>query len=382
MKKSLSIMFALLLLFLLPACGGEEEEDDWGNDGDGGNNEGNGGWESQEDKPGKVLKTRGFLGITALALGQDDRLYVGGVTRGDLYSDDSGTADALLVAFDAKGSELWGKQWDVYESYDDVKHIITDKDGYIYISGGTHVTFVMKFAPDGTKIWEQFPEFDLISSLVLDSQQNVYICRNNEIVKYSSDGKKLQSYKFLDESTSDPAKSTNINVLAVDSEGNLYAGAYTYLDLFADNTGKTDAVLVKFAPDGTRLWGKQWGTEGEDYVRSILFDNYNNILVVLGLNTTSNNAENRTTLNLKLSPNGDKILETDHSCKIAAICNDGNIYCVIGKKITKYNSNWEYLSSLPEYEYKYVDNVTCDSGNNVYAKNNQSIIKFSPSDFK
>ena len=141
MKKALSIMFALLLLFLLPACGGDEDDDDGDtpSGGDGGNNEGNGGWESQEDKPGKVLKTRGFLGITALALGQDDRLYVGGVTRGDLYSDDSGTADALLVAFDAKGSELWGKQWDVYESYDDVKHIITDKDGYIYIYQEEHM---------------------------------------------------------------------------------------------------------------------------------------------------------------------------------------------------------------------------------------------------
>ena len=371
MKKALSIMFALLLLFLLPACGGEEDDydGDTPSGGDGGNGD-NGGWESQEDKPGKVLQTRGFLGITTLALGQDDTLYVGGVTRADLYSDASGTADALLVAFDAKGSELWGKQWDVYKDYDAIEYITIDNNGYIYISGGSHVTFVMKFAPDGAKIWEQFPEFGGITSLVLDSHQNVYISNydESEIIKYSTDGKALQSYKILDE----PLKPKIVS-LAVDSEGNIYVVGQTSESLFAENAGKIDAFLVKLAPDGTQLWGKQWGSNENDYIYSSIIDDENNLYVV------------GNTL-FKFSPDGEITWQQTKKYTSITIDKDRYIYVATkenGGNIDKYDSNGMHIGSF-FMNYSRVMQIVCGNKGTIYVssinqKNKQNIIKISSS---
>lgn len=373
MKKKL-FFIALLLVFVLISCGGEEEEEDWGNDGDGGNsgnNEENGGWESQEDKPGKVLQTS-IAGISAMAIGLDDILYVGGAKRE--YSKKS---DALLVAFDTKGKELWSKQWDYQESADRINHIVSDKYGNIYVAGNTYDSFVVKFAPDGTKIWEQLPEFGNIFSLTFDSQQNVYISYNNEIIKYSTEGKKLQSYKISDAS--------EINDLTVDSEGNIYAVGGTYDSLFAENAGVNDAFLVKLAPDGTQLWGKQLGSKGEDWIGSIVFGKNDNIFVALELNSVANNPNDVEKMLLKISPDGNQISEINRWCKIVTNCNDNNIYCVGKNQIDKYTFDGEYLGSSPEDEHYNISAITCDSKNNIYIvnlKNEQNIIKISPSDFK
>ena len=158
--KFFKYLFVLLSLILIVSCGGDEDDydGDTPSGGDGGNGD-NGGWESREDKSGKVLQTS-ISGIYAMAIGLDDNLYVGGAKRE--YSKKS---DALLVAFDTKGKELWSKQWDYQESADSVNNIVTDKYGNIYVSGRSYDSFVIKFAPDGTKIWEQLPEFGNIFSL-------------------------------------------------------------------------------------------------------------------------------------------------------------------------------------------------------------------------
>ena len=400
MKKALSIMFALLLLFLLPACGGDEEEDDWGNDGDGGNsgnNEENGGWESQEGQEGKILKFEDDLSksfLQQIVMGLDDEIYVAGFTYDNLYAERSGKNDPFLLAIDPKGKKLWGKQWGVpviNSSNNDVSGLSIDSDGNIYVSiyGNPSIT---KFSPDGTKVWEIFPDLlkGNLSRLTFDKHNNFFIGVYNhyndgisDIIKYSAQGKVLQSYNISGNSSNPTGGETHISALAVDSEDNIYAGGSTYNSLFAENAGIIDAFLVKLAPDGTQLWGKQWGTKGEDSVRSILLDNHNNIFVTSGLNTTSNNAKDRATLNLKFSPNGDKILETNYSCNKATMCND-NIYCINNNQIYKYNSNGEYLGNLIACEADSLKTIVCDNKENVYVSTARSIkiIKFSPSDFK
>ena len=385
MKKALSIMFALLLLFLLPACGGEEDDYDGGNNGDGGNSDGNGGWESQEDQDYEILKTRGFSFIHSLAMGLDNVLYVGGKTMEDLYSDgltETKKADALLVAFSAKGKDLWGKQWDVYQSdKDSIRKIVIDKQGNIYVTGGYKpALFVMKFKSDGTKIWEQFPEFDDIYSLALDEEENVYVSYRYEIVKYSTDGKELQRYNISDEVQG----ITGIYALTIDSKGNIYAGGYTSFSLFADNAGKTDAFLVKIAPDGTQLWGKQWGGSGEDQVKTILLENNDDIFVALGMNVTSNSANEKTDFALRISPDGDKLWEIDQQCYPATICNNSH-YCIDDNQIFKYDSKGECVGNYSaEYEEGDLNKIVCDSQENVYvsALHSTKIIKIPSSEIK
>ena len=128
----------------------------------------------------------------------------------------------------------------------------------IYIQGGGWNPFVMKFSPDGSKIWEKFPEVVSVLCLALDKAGNVYAGTGyGDILKFSPEGKELWHHNI---STED-AKG-QIKALAVDSEGNVYAGGYTWDDLFGTNAGETDAFLVKIAPDKTHIWEKQWGGGG------------------------------------------------------------------------------------------------------------------------
>lgn len=236
-----TLILALTVMMMLLSC--VEDEDINGN-GDGK------GWE-------KEWSSEKIDTLNAIAVSPDDTVYVGGETWGNLYSEKEGDRDAFFAVFNPKGDELWGKQWAANDGRNDVQGLVVDDEGDIYVGGGQS-SFIMKFSPDGTKIWEKFPEVDSVSCLTLDKAGNVYAgVSSGDILKFSPEGKELWRHNI---STEDAEG--QINALAVDSEGNIYAGGYTWDDLFETNAGETDAFLVKIAPDKTHIWEKQWGGGG------------------------------------------------------------------------------------------------------------------------
>ena len=347
MKKSLSIMFTLLLLFLLPACGGEEEEDDWGNDGDtpSGGDGGNG------DNGLEEWKINFEANVANIALDQNNEIiYIAGSTQQSLYSELIANKEIFLAAFNSKGEELWGKQWDINGSPSSVTGVIVAKFNNIYIGGGTHLNpFIMKFASNGTKLWELFPE-EGVRALAVDSEGNIYV-GHNIIIKYSPDGKEMQRYDFSSTQTPD------ITTLAVDSEGNIYAGGFTWGNLFADNAGNIDAFLVKIAPDGTQLWGKQWGGGNSDEIFELVIDKDN--IYVLGENSIDDEKIS------KISSTGEKIWEyySEHTY-FGMTINNSNIYLIAGKKLDKINLNGEQIGSYSQMSDLY--DVTHDNDGNIY----------------
>lgn len=127
-----------------------------------------------------------------------------------------------------------------------------------YMQEGGFDSFLIKFSADGTKIWEKFPEIDSVTCLGLDRSGNVYAGTGyGDILKYSPEGKELWRHNI---STEDAEGI--INAVAVDSEGNVYAGGSTWDSLFGENAGETDAFIVKIALDKTNIWKKQWGGGG------------------------------------------------------------------------------------------------------------------------
>ena len=115
-----------------------------------------------------------------------------------------------------------------------------DYTGNIYVAGETYGTFdantnigyldvvILKVAPDGTKLWSR-----QIGSSAYDHAQGV----------------------------------------AVDSAGYVYVTGYTYLTFDNNvNMGALDIFIVKYSPDGTKLWSRQIGSSGTDYAYGISLD--------------------------------------------------------------------------------------------------------------
>ena len=331
MKKLLWI--ALLLVFVLISCGGEEEDDDWGNDGDGGNGQN----QHNEDKYSEInlgSKTR----ILSVAVGNNDKIYMGGGTDVNLYGELVGeTSNAFLAAFNEKGENLWGKQWGNNNKDTYIVALLIDKQNNIYAIGGTyHNVFVSKFSSEGVKIWENFPEIKHIASLTISDSGNLYVGSHYEaaeILKYSPEGQEIWRHKIYENQT------IVIEALAVDSEENIYVGGYTSASLFAENVGGHDAVLIKIAPDGTQLWGKQWGSTKDDEVKDLLF--YNNNIYVAG--RTSKQAE----ILVKFSTEGDKIWGVEgNNINYSSMTSDGANYIYV-------NTTLRNIDGAKDCIYKY-----------------------------
>ena len=343
-------VITLGVIFLLSSCGIDDTID--GNDGDNGSSSD---WE-------KEWGSEDVDRLYSIAVSPDDTVYVGGKTFGDLYSEKEGESDAFLAAFNLKGKELWGKQWSVKDDRSDVQGLVVDDAGNIYAGGGDN-PFIMKFSPDGTKIWEKFPEVDSVLCLALDNSGNVYAGTGyGDILKFSPEGKELWHYNI---STEDAEG--EIKALAVDSEGNIYAGGTTWGSLFEENAGGTDAFLVKIAPDGAHVWKKQWGGKGDDSVYAIAADGTKNIYVAAGSFEESE-------VLAKYSPEGKKIWgyteEQSHYSSIA-IDNENSIYFGSGgynDRIHRYNSDGEKIwSSNDAGETKWsAIGIALDSNGNLY----------------
>lgn len=242
----------------------------------------------------------------------------------------------------------------------------------------------MKFSPDGSKIWEKFPEVDSITCLTIDKYWNVYAGTSyGDILKFSPEGKELWHHNI---STEDAEG--QINALAVDSEGNIYAGGKTgeWDDLFGENAGGRDAFLVKIAPDKTHIWEKQWGGTGDDRVYSLAVDNMNNIYVAGG--TTGTNE-----ILLKYSSDGKKLWGNEGSVvnyNSMVLDDENNLYVGIGYKknlVEKYNSDgkktWD-TNDEGKWEWG-AAGIALDSYGNLYVcggKNSNYLIKIPASEME
>ena len=232
-----TLILALTVMMMLLSC--VEDEDINGN-GDGK------GWEKEwgSDRTDS---------LNAIAVSPDDTVYVGGMTLGELYAPKVGI-DATLAAFNPNGDELWGKQW----GNGSIRTLIADGFGNVYAGGGD-VFNLIKISSDGKEIWRKInDDANWFQVLAIDLAGNIYGGKiNGDITKFSPEGKELWHHNI---STED-AKG-EIKALAVDSEGNIYAGGLAWNDLFGESAGGSDAFLVKIAPDKTHIWEKQWGGGG------------------------------------------------------------------------------------------------------------------------
>jgi hypothetical protein len=293
----------------------------------------------------------------AVAVDADGNTFVAGAyNMGEL------NADALLQKYAPDGTLLWAKTWG--DSLNDFAYgVAVDSDGNAYVTGNTIVVglaqqvLILKYAPDGTLLWQKRWGGDMYSSgraIALDGVGAVYVTGFSAgtvsgyeamlLLKYDTDG------NYVDVRALEANNDMDGYALSIDGAGNIYiAGVFQdtasgydnmlmvkyssslalqwekhwgslmtddawAIDTDADGNiyiagetwgygeGFTDVVLLKLAPDASSIWQRTWGGPDHDQAFAMTLDGAGN--VYLAGTTVSFGAGLYDGLALKFSPSG------------------------------------------------------------------------------
>ncbi|MCE3258679.1 MAG: hypothetical protein K0S12_320 [Bacteroidetes bacterium] len=228
-----------------------------------------------------------------------------------------GNWDAYLVKFNSAGVRQWATYYGG-NNEDNGYCCVADPQGNVYMTGKTRAqgniiatpgahqiaaygfeeAFLVKFNSNGTRVWGTFygaEDVDIGFGCAIDSEGNVYMSgHTNSTVNISTPGCHQSTHAtagwgwdaFLAKFDENGVRlwgtyyGGNGNDMgygcAVDHKDNIYmsgksdtygAGNIIAIDGAHQTTfagGNSDAFLVKFKPNGVRLWGTYYGGGGED----------------------------------------------------------------------------------------------------------------------
>jgi hypothetical protein len=167
--------------------------------------------------------------------------YVVGYTYGSFpgFTNTSGSSDAFVVKYDQAGSRQWLIQIGT-DGSDQANGVDLDAADNVYIAGRTSGTFPNKQSSGSSDVF---------------------------LIKYDMSG----NHQWTSQGGGTGFDATQ--KIAVDPAGNSYITGSTgsYLDGFS-NLGGSDVFMIKYLPDGTRHWAKQWGGMGDDYSFDVALD--------------------------------------------------------------------------------------------------------------
>lgn len=202
----------------------------------------------------------------------------------------------------------WTKLMGVNSASTTAYGIDDDSKGYIYLSGytdgpldgqilnGTRDLLLIKFAPDGEKIWTKlFGAFGAQTYnmfIDIDLYENIYVTGYTNgnldgqiktgnidlfLIKFNSSGEKLFTKLF-----GAPSGEVNPIYLKIDKENNILISGKTdsNLDGIYKN-GLWDTFLIKYSSNGIKKWTKLLGATGAStFPQSMKILSKNNIFII------------------------------------------------------------------------------------------------------
>ena len=208
----------------------------------------------------------------------------------------------LVITFSSRSQTrlIWGRQYGTnQEEY--VRNHVVDKSGNLFIAGNTRGVlrdknagktdgFLTKIDSSGNVVWSrQFgSESDEdVQWSAIDTKSNVYIVGSTTgvlgdknygkedifLVKYSPEGKKIWAKQFGSDSA-DVAPG-----IFVDTKGFIYLTGATMGVLGKSGSGSQDAFIMKLDNNGASMFVQQFGTPAPDMCSAITGDNMGNIFV-------------------------------------------------------------------------------------------------------
>ncbi len=238
--------------------------------------DGNREWLRQFGVP--AVADRGY----AVATDATGNIYVTGYTRGDLAATNLGDKDVYLAKLDPNGTQLWVQQfgsagedkgWGVAATADGVR-LGGMTSGAMGAPAGALDGWVARYDAAGSRAWlQQFGTAgnEEVWGLTADAAGNTYVAAYSA----GSFAGPLAGDKDLVAARFDPngvmtwadQLGTDLNdkgaAIGLDGSGNLYVAGFSDGSI-GTNVGKFDAILVKYAPDTTRVWTRQFGTVEDD----------------------------------------------------------------------------------------------------------------------
>lgn len=203
------------------------------------------------DTDGNVYATGNFKGAVSLD----------GVA---LHADDA--TDVFVAKFDPTGTALWAKSGGATTSLEVGEGVVVDRLGHCYVTGmfsttatfdthtvlgGAEAGFLVKYGSDGSVVWARNAETGWPKAVTLDPDMNPVLCRGL-VVKFSPDGGRLW------------ATGTGGAVgVASDEAGNSYV-------VGSSGGAPSEIIVSKYSPDGSRLWSKDLG--GRNQSNTLIHD--------------------------------------------------------------------------------------------------------------
>jgi hypothetical protein len=144
-------------------------------------------------------------------------------------------------------SFAWGRQFGSTEEDYTLNHVV-DKNGNIYVAGKT------KGSMDGQNLGENdgyIIKIDSLSNIIWTKQ---FGTPQDDDVQWS----------------------------AIDEKGCVYITGITPGSMEGKNKGKEDIFVVKYSPDGNKVWARQFGTDSTDMAQGIYADKMGGIYIAGG----------------------------------------------------------------------------------------------------
>ncbi|TGN11901.1 SBBP repeat-containing protein [Leptospira ilyithenensis] len=254
------------------------------------------------DSNGNKLWTR-LLGASGrqafsndIIITSKNNIYITGVTNGNLDGQTlTGIADLFITKYDSNGNRLWTKLLGVSNSQTRSESISMDSQENLYIAGetggnldgqtltGTLDSFVAKYDSNGNKIWTRLlgASGKTTSAFGISSNPEGYVyitgftdgnldgnsltgTKDLFVTKYDANGSKLWT-KLL----GTQGKETQAYRINVGAKGNIYVTGFTQGDLDGQpQIGSQSGFVVKYDPDGNKLWTRLFGSIGSAAVAS------------------------------------------------------------------------------------------------------------------
>jgi hypothetical protein len=227
-----------------------------------------------------------------------------------------------------------------------VKGTVRFAEGHEHTADGTDA-YIARFGPDGALKWARAfggPGEDIGEAVAVDSKGNALVvgsfgdvlsfgdaqiasegADDAFVVKFAPDGRRLWAKRFggIDVDAA--------HQVAVDADDNaLVIGVFREQITFGKETFKSnggdDIFLVKLSPEGDLVWARTWGESGKDWGRAVAVDGVGDILLLaeftLGVDFGGgplDNPGNRSLALVKLTPDGDHVWSRSHGNELDSL---------------------------------------------------------------